>query len=362
MKKAFVASIGLMCFVLLGVAVVAGCKPEDTEAPTITLRVEATDNYRSEYFGDSIKGVVAVIATATDNVGIKQVQFFVDGLEDWQPMEPLTDSTGKVTSDEYVYLWDTKLLGDSVVYSIMAAAYDEAGNADTTDPLTFLIRIPNEPPNPVEADSMYPANNAVITDSAAIVRLAWWGSDPDTLPRQVPLYSIYFGTSASSLEKVADSIQHKEDTLTTWSTFNLGYYLVPETDYYWMVRSTDPYGQFTDGPVFKFTRPENNPPYKTTAGSQGADTLRTVDPADSIMLSWYGGDPDADSVFYDLYFGEGPGWDNVSKVASRLTVPQSYVQVSPGKTYYWRPISTDQWNAIMDTTNARLWTLIVNPE
>ncbi|MBD3284733.1 hypothetical protein GF359_00185 [candidate division WOR-3 bacterium] len=339
------------------------CKT-DTEPPVIqSITIEDSGNYRAYVDGDSIKGIVSVIVNASDNIGVKEVKFFVNQLENWEPV-PGSDSVTQ-QEDEFTYHWQTTLLEDSLEYTICAVAIDEAGNvSDTSEKLTRLVRIPNLPPYPVCSDSMRPADDAVIDDSAAVVLLAWWGSDPDTLPPQELEYDVFFGKgSPNNMVKMDSGIAHKQDTLTTWSTIFTEEHLVPETDYYWMILSRDPYGQDTVSDTFKFTRPENKQPPAASSPDPPDTIAPIVYPSEGeISLSWNCQDPDHDSVSYRLYLADGPTWeDNPQLIAEDLKTASYRMELDGPGTYYWRPVPEDNWGATPDSTasSPQLWMFIL---
>jgi hypothetical protein len=361
MKKASVAVIGLVLVVGMGVFV--GCKPEDTEPPEISITVKATDNYRSELFSDSIKGIVDVVATATDDVGVDTVKFFVN---DEYVGSYLTEPTGG-SENEYVYTWQTQELKDSVEYSISAAAYDAAGNADTSDALTYLIRIPNDPPDP--AYLMTPPNDDTLKQASVILK--WQGSDPDRYPKQELSYEVWFGEgSPGNIKLVYETNKGTVPDTGSWGTSQWDKdppYLRPETHYYWMILIRDPYGQEAESEVFHFARDTNRTP---STSSPSPDTSAPIDPpaSGSVKLLWRPNDPDGDPLTYDLYFAPDPGKDPVfvsdlgASVADSLAAAEYSVEVSAGVTYYWRPVPTDLWEATQDTTGLRAWRLAVREE
>ena len=334
------------------------CKT-DSEPPQVnSISIEDNGSYRSFVDADSVKGIVSVVVNASDNIGVKEVRFFVNELENWQPL-PGSDSVVQ-QDDVFTYYWQTTILKDSVEYTICAVAVDEAGNvSDTSDKITRLVRIPNLPPNPVSSDSMRPRNDSEINDSAAVVFLAWWGSDPDTLPLQEVVYDIYLGkNSAGNMEKVDSNIAHKEDTLTTWSTIFTGEHLVPETDYYWMIMTKDPYDQQTPSETFKFTRPANNAPFAARNPTPDTNSTIIYPSSDSLTVSWLCDDEDHDSIKYRLYLADGPLWtDNPTLIADDLVTAQYKIRLNGPGDYYWRPVPEDQWGDVFDssTSEPQLW-------
>ncbi|TKJ42050.1 hypothetical protein CEE36_07450 [candidate division TA06 bacterium B3_TA06] len=362
MKKTFVVLGALMLVVVMGVFV--GCKPEDTTPPEISITVKATDNYRSELFSDSIKGIVEVIATATDDVGVDTVRFFVN---DEHVGQPMTEPNGE-GENEYVYKWQTQELEDNVVYTIGAKAYDAARNEGVSNSLSYLIRIPNDPPN--KANLMTPENDKTLQLASLILK--WQGSDPDKYPKQELTFEVWFGEGSSGkMELVNMATKGTYPDTGSWGTLEWEHdppYLHPEQDYYWMILSRDPYGQGTESDIYHFARGTNRVPsaYSPTP----PDTFVPIDPPASgfVKLLWRPDDPDGDPLTYDLYFAPDPEKDTVfvsdlGKLDSLMTAAEYSVEVSAaGVTYYWYPVPTDLWEATQDTTGLKAWRFVVGEE
>jgi hypothetical protein len=90
-------------------AVIAG----DTTAPTVSLTAPAA--------GASLANTVTVSATASDNVGVQNVQFKLDG----------QDLGSADTASPYSISWDTKTATDGP-HSLTAVARDASGNTKTS--------------------------------------------------------------------------------------------------------------------------------------------------------------------------------------------------------------------------------------
>jgi hypothetical protein len=91
----------------------------DTTAPTVS--VTAPTN------GSTVSGTVSVNATASDNVGVSKVEFYVDGA---------LRSTD--TTSPYSYSWDTTAFANSS-HTIVAKAYDAANNIGTSSTITVTV-------------------------------------------------------------------------------------------------------------------------------------------------------------------------------------------------------------------------------
>ncbi len=359
MKKAFVAALGFAGLVFVGVFGMLACQQADTVAPQIAdFTVEETGTGPSYVWADSIKGTVLVSVSATDNVGVDKVIFFVNDMDSIGVGEPLTKPDSLTST--YQYKWDTKLLQDSVRYSICARVYDAAGNVTKSEVKSYLVRVPNSPPD--TADVLAP----VTEDSTQYARITfqWIGSDPDVLPSQLDklTYDVYLdtnGNSSSNLIKVNTAPIPNRDT-TTWATGQLqNFYLRPETYYYWRVVTIDPYGKTTPTQILRFKRSTNTQPAGGTP-SLPADTSEIFRPqGDSLQLRWSLGDPDSDRVKVDIYFGPDPGTaikaSDLPMIASNYDGVTKWVKLTSDTAYAWRVVGRDMWGLSRDSSVLDPW-------
>ncbi len=100
--------------------------PPDTEPPSISV----------DDPGFSVSGTVTLSATASDNVGVTQVEFLVDGI-----------SIGIDTTAPYSVGWNTAAIADGD-HTITAVAEDAAGNVGLSLPVTVTVANA-APPAPV---------------------------------------------------------------------------------------------------------------------------------------------------------------------------------------------------------------------
>ena len=119
----------------------------DTTPPTVAMKGPAE--------GSDVSGVITLSATASDNVGVTGVQFFLDG-----------DSVGSLDkSDPYSMKLDTTKLPDGTV-ALLAVATDAAGNKTTSTPVTVTIdnggSEPPPPPPPPSGTIRVPQDYATI--------------------------------------------------------------------------------------------------------------------------------------------------------------------------------------------------------
>lgn len=96
----------------------------DNTPPTVTLNALASP----------ASGTVTVSAIATDNIGVTQVDFFVDGVligsDTTSPFEALWDTTGATNGD----------------HQLTASARDAVGNVTDSAPLTVTVLNDSQPP------------------------------------------------------------------------------------------------------------------------------------------------------------------------------------------------------------------------
>ena len=189
----------------------------------------------------------------------------------------------------------------------------------------------NSPPNiPSNPD---PSNGAVNVDIDE--DLSWTGGDPD--PGDTVTYDVYFGTISSPPKMVDNQSATSYDP----GTLNFG------STYYWKIVAWDSYGASTAGSVWSFTTRFNNPPYTPNNPDPPNGAVNVNLDAD---LSWSGGDPDGDTVTYDVYFG-------TTSPPPKVITNQSNATYDPGPlnhntTYYWKIVSWDEYGA---TTAGSIW-------
>ncbi len=364
MKKTFVAIGVLMVVVVLGTFL--ACSPKDVDPPQISIEIRATDNYESSIDGNVIQGVVEIVATVTDNVGVDTVRFFIgDSIQIGTHYNEPNDTVNGV----YVYEWKVfELVRDSLdiglEYTISAKAWDGAGNEGVSESQTFVVTIDNQAPE--SPYMMDPEDDDTV--NLVSTMLKWQGSDADLHPIQELVYKVYFGEgSAGNMDSVYSTKKGTVPDTGNWATPLWDRditYLVPETDYYWKVVATDPYGQSTESETYHFERGANGIPDYPRASTSLDSFGAVIDiPEDgTFKLTWTSTDPNGDALTHRVYFASEDEVDITDKVfvyelgdpinpvidtfgRSELAVAEYTVQVSPGVQYYWRPISTDFWGA-----------------
>ena len=96
--------------------------PNDNVPPTISISNPVS--------GQTVSGTINFTVNVDDNVGIAQVEFFIDGY-----------SLGVVTEEPYSYLWDTTsnigAHGDE--HALSAIVIDTAGNTSFSQPILVIV-------------------------------------------------------------------------------------------------------------------------------------------------------------------------------------------------------------------------------
>lgn len=125
----------------------------DSERPTVALTAPPA--------GSTLSGVVTVTAEASDNVGVTQVEFFVDN--HWQA----TDA-----SPPYTFTWDTAAESDGP-HTLRARAYDGCGNWRFCPYLPVTV---DNAASSIQLTLGAPQQDATLAGTD--VRLFGWAYDP----------------------------------------------------------------------------------------------------------------------------------------------------------------------------------------
>ena len=189
----------------------------------------------------------------------------------------------------------------------------------------------NTPPNSPSTPNPTNGSTGVLLNK----QLSWTGGDVN--PFDTVSYDVYFGTTSPPPKVVSNQ------SITSYTPASLNLL----TSYYWKIVAWDNHGTSAAGPIWQFTTRGNNPP--NTPKNPNPVNGSTTAPINSV-LSWTGGDPDGDTVKYDVFFGTT---SPPPKVASN----QSSTSYNPGTmsvntTYYWKIVA---WDSFHVTTVGPLW-------
>ena len=194
--------------------------------------------------------------------------------------------------------------------------------------------------NPISNNPPYvpsnpgPANSS--TNISVSADLNWTGGDPDN---DTVTYDVYFGTTSPP------ALVNSNQSTTLYDPGTMNY----STQYYWRIIAWDNHSNSTSGPQWEFTtesKPNNPPniPSNETPENGTANVLLNA------TLSWSGGDPDGDTVKYDVYFGTNSTPSKVESNQSTLTYDP--VTLTYNTTYYWQIVAWDNHTA---STKGPIW-------
>ncbi len=127
--------------------------PTDTTPPTVSVTSPAS--------GATVSGTVTVTASATDNVGVTAVQFYLDGVA----------LGARDTSGPYTVSWNTTTAANGT-HTLTAQAWDAAGNTATSASVTATVS--NAPPDttPPTVSVTGPAGGATVSGTATVTASA----------------------------------------------------------------------------------------------------------------------------------------------------------------------------------------------
>jgi hypothetical protein len=257
---------------------------------------------------------------------ISKVYYRVDS-GSWIVATP-TDGLYDSYQESFTFTTSSLSVGQHV---IEAQAMNSVMNLDPTPSSDIITIIQNNPPN--IPSNPNPANNSV--DVSIETDLSWTGGDPD--PGDTVIYDVYFGTN-SNPPNVATG---QSSTAYILSTLNYN------TKYYWRIDAWDNYGYSTSGPTWTFTTGSNSPPFKPSNPNPANNSINININTD---LSWTGGDPDDDTVTYDVYFGTNSNPPNVATGQSSETYDPG--TLNTGTKYYWR---VDAWDSNGYSATGNVW-------
>ena len=262
---------------------------------------------------------------------------------------PYVATVGPFPYDQYlITISNPGILEYETQYYWKITSYDGEGQYSYGPVWNFITElVPNEPPY-IPSDPN-PINGSI--DVGVDVILSWSGGDPDSGDQVY--YDIYFGIESQPPFVETVGPYPAEQTIISWDPPGMLDY---ETYYYWQIMPYDEQVCTLPGPIWEFqTEEANNPPYEPS-NPNPEDGIENV--STDATLSWTGGDPDGDDVFYDVYFGTDI--INMSKVSSN----QSQDTYIPGileynTQYYWKIVSWDEYE---ESTEGPIWTFITEDQ
>src|SRR3989338_14543 len=173
----------------------------DTTLPTISITSPAS--------GATVSGTTNINATASDNIGVTKVEFYVDGV---------LKSTD--TTSPYSYSWDTTNGGTHAcngahTHSLTAKAYDAAGNPKTSGAISVNMNNPSYCATPTPTPTPTPTQ----TQTGNVYYVATNGNDANSGTQSSPFLTIQ---KAAGIASPGDTIIVKPGTYTNAITTNRG--------------------------------------------------------------------------------------------------------------------------------------------
>jgi hypothetical protein len=113
-------------------------------------------------------GMITLSATASDDVGVTKVEFYVDN-----------SLKGTDETAPYSITLDSKTLTNNTPHSLVAKAYDAAGNIGVSTPVSFSVHNPDTDPSPVISVSESGTSGivtliAIATDNTVVTKVEFY--------------------------------------------------------------------------------------------------------------------------------------------------------------------------------------------
>ena len=207
----------------------------DTTPPTVSASVTGTS------------GTITLNATASDNVGVSSVEFFIDGV-----------TRGSDTTSPYSLSFNSTTLTNGT-HSLTARAVDAAGNATTSSAASFSV-------NNTTPDTTPPTVSASVTGTSGTITLNATASD---------------NVGVSSVEFFIDGVTRGSDSTAPYSlSFNST--TLTNGTHSLTARAVDAAGNATTSSAASFsvnnTTPDTTPPTVSASvtGTSGTITLNAT--------------------------------------------------------------------------------------
>jgi len=166
----------------------AGGSPSDTQPPTVSISAPAS--------GATLTGTVSVTASASDNVGVTKVEFYLDGA---------LKSTD--TTSPYAWSFDSTTATNGS-HTLSAKAYDAAGNVGTSTSVSVTVsNSTGGDTTPPTTSVTAPANGATVSGTVTVTAT---GSDNVGVTKM----EIYIDGTLRTSNTNATSISYSWNTTT----------------------------------------------------------------------------------------------------------------------------------------------------
>jgi hypothetical protein len=201
---------------------------------------------------------------------------------------------------------------------------------------TFANNMENNPP--YTPSNYYPCGEIEIP---FVINLSWDGGDPDS--SDTVYYDVYLDDD-NPPQKIATVGPYPwNQTRIEYGSVELEYF----TTYYMKIGAYDNHDAYTEGCVCSFKTGDNHPPNVPTdpVPPDGATNWT------GGGLCWTGGDPDGDTVTYDVYFGNYSPPPLIFEDIPFNCTDIGCIEFNT--TYYWKIVATDEHGA---STPGPIWT------
>ena len=129
-----------------------GLDNSDTVAPSVSLTAPGS--------GSTVSGPVNVTATASDNVGVSKVEFFIDNV-----------LVGTDAASPYAYAWNSAAATNGT-HVLVAKAHDAAGNTATSGSATVTVTGGISDTTPPTVSITFPTAGATVAGAVTITAVA----------------------------------------------------------------------------------------------------------------------------------------------------------------------------------------------
>ncbi|HSW85415.1 MAG TPA: Ig-like domain-containing protein [Candidatus Saccharimonadales bacterium] len=261
----------------------------DTIPPTVSLTSPANNA--------TVSGGVSIAANASDNIGVAQVAFQVDGL-----------TKAADTASPYTYTWDSSLVTNGS-HTITAVATDAAGNTASNSVVVNVSNGDTSPPT-------QPANLTSTANAYNKVTLNWTASTDN-----VGVAGYYIVRNGTTIAQTTGSAATYVD-----STVNA------QTSYNYQVMAYDTAGNTSTlslaSNVTTPPAPESSPP------TQPTNLVATAASTSQINLTWNASSDNIGVTGYDVY-------RNGTKIATSSTNSFGDLGLAPATSYSYYVIARD---------------------
>ena len=247
----------------------------DTQSQPLSVTVNNNDNdppngfFLYPYAGQTVDGIVDIQVSATDNIGIFSIEFFIN-----------SSSIGSVSNEPFIFSWDTETATDDEDHIISALITDTGSNETNIAPIAVIVdnvETPNDDTTPPVVAILTPISSQMVSDT---VFISGFASD------NAGIGSVQFFIDNELVATVTDSPYTHQ-----WGTYDL----TNESDHViQMVASDLSANQTSAQPVMVTVQNEYIGEIEdvSLSASEGLITLTWDGPSDATMFKIY-----KDSVF-----------------------------------------------------------------